>query len=116
MIVMNIEIEIQTLDKGLIFDLLGKSTPSRHEEVQILEGVSLRYDGSRIPIRKGADFPEIAKFVLTWVLSIPASMIAAWLYGKLKGKEKTKLIIEKREVEIDQGEIKRIIEEKIRIE
>lgn len=107
-------IEIHTYDRGLVFDLLGKSSASVHDEIQMSDQIKLRYDGSYI--RKAVGFPEIAKFVLTFGSGMAAGVAANWLYDKLKGRKIEKLIIERTEVEIDQGEIKRVIEENLRVE
>jgi hypothetical protein len=105
-------IEIHTYDKGLVFDLLGKS--SVRDEIQISDQIKLRYDGSYI--RKAFGFPEIANFVLTFGSGMAAGVAANWLYDKLKGKKIERLIIERTEVEIDRGEIKKVIEEKLMVE
>ncbi len=45
-----------------------------------------------------------------------AGVASNWLYDKLKTKKIEKLMIERTEVEIDKGEIKKVIEEKIKFE
>jgi len=111
---MLINIEIHTHERRLVFDLLEKSSVTQNDEIQITDQVKLRYAGSYE--RKGLDFPAIIYIAVSFTSGVGASVFANWLYDKLKGKRIEKFIIEKTEIELDQGEIKRIIEEKLRIE
>jgi len=111
---MPINIEINTYERRLVFDLIGKSSVTKNDEIQISDQIKLRYAGSYI--RKGLDFPEIIYIVVSFSSGVAVSVFANWLYDKLKGKRIEKFMIEKTEIELDQGEIKRIIEEKLRIE
>jgi len=110
-------IEIHTQEKDLVYDLLGKSSATINDEIQISDQLKLRYEGT--DCCKAVGFPEIAYFVLTigsgFAVDLAAGVTANWLYDKLKGK-KIKVIIERTEVEIDRGEIKKVIIEKLRIE
>ncbi len=106
-------IEIHTNDNFLVFDLFGKSSIHQDDEIQITEQVRLKYNGSSI--RKAVGFQEIANFVLTFGSGVASGVVANWLYDKLKEKKVEKLVIERTEVEIEQGEIKRVIEEKLRL-
>lgn len=108
------KIEIHTHDTRLVGHLLEESTISVHDEIQISGGVTLKYDESYI--RKAVGFPEIAKFALTFGSGIAAGVAANWIYAKLKGRNIEKLIIERTEIEIEEGEIKRVIEEKLTAE
>lgn len=106
-------IEIHTYDGRLVYELLGKSSATVDDEIQISDQIKLRYDGSYI--RKAIGFPEIARFVLTFASGAATGVAGNWLYDKLKGRKIEKLVIEKTEVEIDRGEIKKVISEKLRI-
>ena len=111
---MSINIEIHTHERRLVFDLLGKSSVTQNDEIQISDQIKLRYAGSYE--RKGLDFLAIIYFAVSISSSVGASVFASWLYDKLKGKRIKKFIIERTEIELDEGEIKRIIEEKLTIE
>jgi len=47
---------------------------------------------------------------------VPSSLLASWLYDKLKNGRSNKITINRREIEITEGEITRIVEESIKIE
>ena len=107
-------IEVHTFDKFLVYELLGKSSVSLNDEVQVSDQIILRFNG--IDFQKAVGLPEIINLILA-LGSVKAIEVASkWLHDKLKGKKIEKLVIEKTEVEIDQGEIKRVIEEKLKIE
>lgn len=108
------QLKIYTYNPRLVFDLLGKSAASVGDEVKISDQARLIYNGSEV--RKAIGFPEIACFTLTFGLGVTTGVIANWLYDKLKGEKIEKLLIEKTEVQVDQGKIKKIIEEKIKFE
>ncbi len=107
-------IEIHTHDRDLVSDFLGSSSASAKDEIQIADQVRLRYEGSHI--RKAIGLPEIARFALTFGSGVAAGVAANWLYGKLKGRRVEKLIIERTEVDVNQGEIERVIEERLTVE
>jgi len=75
----------------------------------------IRYEGSFI--RKGTNFPEIIHFLLTFSSGVSASLVANWIYNKIKDKDKEieKIIIEKTEVDLNCEEMAKIIKEKIEI-
>lgn len=68
-----------------------------------------------IIIRK--DFgTDIAVSVVVGVATgIPSSLVAAWLYDKLKHHRSRQICINRREVHISEGEITKIIEETVKI-
>ena len=72
----------------------------------------------RIAVTAGAieEYKPLLKFVLTIGPGVISGVVANWLYNKLRGKKIQKLIIERTVVEIDKEEIKKIIEEKIKLE
>jgi len=111
---MFIKIEIHTYDRRLAFDLFETSSTNEHTEIQISSEAKLKYHG--LYVRKAAGFPEILYSILEYSSGVATGIIANWLYNKLKGKKIEKLMIEKTEVEIEEGEIKRVIEEKLKVE
>jgi hypothetical protein len=43
-------------------------------------------------------------------------MVAAWLYDKLKGQKTTKIRIHRTEIDCDNGDLKRMVEETISVD
>lgn len=111
---MFMKIEIHTYDRRLAFDMFETSSTNDHTEIQISSDVKLKYEG--LYIRKAIGFPEILYSILEFSSGVATGVVANWLYNKLKGKKIKKLMIEKTEVEINKGEIRRVIEEKLKIE
>ena len=112
------KIEIHTYDRRLAFDLFETSSTNEHTEIQISSEAKLKYDG--LYIRKAVGFPEILYSILEFssgaTMGVAAGVVANWLYNKLRGKKIGRIIIERTEIEMDEGEIKRIIKEKLKIE
>jgi len=96
------DIEIHTYDKDMVFDLPSASV---HGEIQVPDQIELIYEESYI--QKAVDFSVIDCYVLTFGSGVTAGVVANWLYDGLKGKKIEKLVIERTEVEITQGEIKK---------
>lgn len=108
------ELEIYTHDKNLLFNLMGKSSVSRDEFVEIPNtNTKLIYKGTTI--RLAAGLPEIINFTLTFSSGVAAGVVANWIYDKLKNRAE-KIVINRREIQMDKEEIKRFIEEEIKIE
>lgn len=113
---MELNIEIETDNRMLGFDLFeSKEIRAGQTQKAIGEGISIRYEGGLI--RRAVDFPEIVRIALViaekYVLPVAATLTATWLYDKLKGRANN-VIIEHTVVEIDEGEIKKVIIEKLR--
>ena len=108
---MRVTIEVDTLDRQLGFDLFG---PGK----SLGPGVSTELPGDatltleRLHIRKAIAVPETLQLVLTFGGGIATGLVANWLYDKLKGKAK-KVRIDRVEIQLDEGEIKRILTESI---
>ena len=103
-------IEIYTDDKNLVFELLGKSSAKVGDSTGLENQILLTYKGSLI--RKAIGFPEIAQFALTFGSGVGAGLVANWLYDKLRGKKITRIVIERTEVKLNEGEIEKVINEK----
>lgn len=91
--------------------------------VQVTDRVTLRNDGAEE--FRAVDLPAIIHFTLEVaernVEAITAGLIAAWLYDKLKvrvapERKGEKLLIERTEVELSEGAIKKVISERLTIE
>lgn len=113
---MEVEIEIETYDVGLSFDLFeSKEIRAGETQKTIADGVSVRCEGGLI--RKAEGIPQIVRIALiiteTVALPLAVSIAANWLYDKLRRKKVEKLRIGRVEVKVDKGEIERILIEKI---
>jgi len=116
---MKLNIEIETNDRMLTSDLFeSREFSAGQTEKVITEGISIRWEGGLK--RKAVGFPEIVRITLfiaeKVVLPVAISLTAKWLYDKLKGRTIKKITIEKTEVTLDKGEIKKIITEKMQEE
>jgi hypothetical protein len=58
--------------------------------------------------RKAFGMAETVELVLAFTTGTVSGLVANWLYGKLKGRS-VHLRIEEQEVEIEEGEITRVI-------
>jgi hypothetical protein len=70
------------------------------------------------PIIERRDFgsQDMINISIGFVAGIPGSMIAAWLYDKLKGKQTTKIRIHRTEIDCCDGDLKRIVEDTISVD
>lgn len=108
---MELQIEIDTKERRLAFDLVN--TPNSLKAGSTAElpgGAVLIFRG--LEMQKALDFPETIELALSFGSGVASSLVASWLYDKIRGRA-SKLRIERTEVQIDEGEIKRIIMEKI---
>jgi len=104
-------IEIDTKNKTLVYELLekeiGKSSLSRGEVITIDDKIKVVYQGELIKLAVGE--PSTIQLAITFVAGIASSYVGTWLYNKINGKAE-KLRINYTEVEIDEGEITRVID------
>jgi len=107
------ELKLYTHDKDLLFDIFGKFSSPKSNGVKIPGNAKLIY--MRSTFRLTAGLPEIINLTLTFGSGVAAGIVANWLYGKFKGRT-VKIIINKREINLDKEQIKNIIEETILIE
>ena len=107
--------EIDTHDFFLARDLMETSSPSPlvGQKRTLPGGATVTFEG--IIERRALDFPSTIQLVVSFGKGVLAGVVASWLYNKIKGRAST-LRIDRTEVEIEEGEIKRIIKEKIQIE
>jgi len=108
---MEIDIEIYTKDNSLIFDLLRKKSAKRGDIITISEDVKFVYKGTLTHF--AVDVPSIIHATIEIGGSIAIGIVSAWLYDRLKGRAE-KIKIDRTVIEVEEGEIRRIIEEKIR--
>ena len=111
--IQSLQIAIQTPDKHFDFDVLGSRRISAGDSVEVAPGARLVWQGS-IGYKAFGE-PSWATYLLEIAGAVPAGVIAAWLYHKLKGRA-LRMTIDRTEVEIEEGEIKKVIQERIDIE
>ena len=108
------QIEVDTSDKQLAFDLFGnpKSLGSG-------ASISLPFGGElelrEWRFRKALGASETLDLLLSFGVSVSSGLVANWLWSKLQGRATT-LRINRVEVNMQQGEIQRIVSEQIEIE
>lgn len=105
-----IGIEIETRDGELVSDLMETSSPLIGQQKSIPGGATVTFKGTLF--RKALDLPLTIQLSIGLATAVTASLIANWLSRKIKGRATT-LRIDRREVQIEEGEIKRVIEERI---
>jgi hypothetical protein len=104
-------IEIETHDRELEFDLMGNPA-------SLQQGVELTLpDGSKLtwqpgPMRKAFGLPAILHYILVYGRDVSAGALGSYFYEKLKGRA-TVLRVDREEIQIEKGEITRIITEHI---
>jgi len=108
---MQLTIEIETSGPLLAFDLmirprsLGTGTTATIPDVGVVELKSMRE-------QRAADLPTIITIAVSVGANVGASLVANWLYDKIKGRART-VRIDRVEVHLDKGEIQRVIAERI---
>lgn len=106
------QICIHTHDTRLVFKLLSCNQACVGDVIDVGQGVSLTYDGTYG--RKGLGFPEIIMLSASFPSAVATGLLANWLWKKLRGQEITQIEIDRTIVEFNEGEIKRVIREKIK--
>jgi len=101
---LRIEITIYTHDRDL---LLGPS----EKHVRLDDQVEVRYEG--IVLQEAEGSPQAFIWVVQVASAVGSGILASWIYDKLKGKSVDKVVVERTVVELDEGEIRRVIQEKI---
>jgi hypothetical protein len=104
---MAIRLTIDSDDRRLAFDLMGNPKRLGSGSVTSIPGDATLTLKTML-MRKAFGLPETLELVLTFGSGVAGGVVANWLYGKLKGRNAT-LRIEEREVEIEEGEIRRVI-------
>jgi hypothetical protein len=106
-----ISLLIDTHDPRLAVDMLGNpkeiGTGSRTSIPGNAE-VTLK----SLYIRRAFGLPETLELAITFGSGVAAGLVANWLFDKLKDRD-VRLRIEETEIQIEQGEIRRVITRKI---
>jgi hypothetical protein len=100
---MNIFIEIQSKDEGLVSGIM--EAPKKMD-------IKADLPGNAVIMKVHPSIEGKEMFLLSFGTEIDPGLLGSWLYEKIKGRA-TKLLIDRIEVQIDKSEIERVISEKI---
>ena len=107
---MKINIEVDTYDKQLTTDILGRKSISSGDKIDIYRNMALKY---QLTLKKfSIEEPDTVIFTLDVEgdVATNTSIFATWLHDNLKNRA-VKLKINRTEVDVDEEEIKKIINE-----
>ena len=107
---MKINIEVDTYDKLLTTDILGRKSISSGDKIDIYRNMALEY---QLTLKKfSIEEPDTVIFTLDVEgdVATNTSIFATWLHDNLKNRA-VKLKINRTEVDVDEEEIKKIINE-----
>ena|ERR1039458_7853480 len=108
------DILITTHDRDAAFKLLGSESASQGQQVVVGDGILATFRGALM--RKAVGFPEVVAFGIAvsaaTLANVAANAIWAWLTSKLKERPES-VTIDRIEVEFDQGEITKLITERL---
>ena len=97
-------------DKDLDMEM-ANSTPSNL--VQIGDGVAVTWE---VPMYKSGDYPKMIDVAVQVLEAVPAgvaaNIVTNWIMGRFKGRAE-KVVVERQEMEFDDGKLKRVIQETI---
>ena len=100
---MNIFIEIQSKDEGLVSEIM--EAPKKMD-------IKADLPGNAVIMKVHPSIEGKKMFFLSFGAKVHPEVLANWLYKKIKGRA-TKLLIDRIEVQINKSEIERVISEKI---
>lgn len=90
---------------------MANSTPS--DPVQIGDGVTITWE---VPMYKSANIPKMIDIAVQVLEAVPAgvaaNIITNWIMSRFKGRAE-KVVVERQEMEFDEGKLKRVIQETI---
>jgi len=110
---MRIELQIDIQDKRLGTELFAPATtvgPGTTAQAPGDAALELR----EWYFRKGAGFHDTLTIILSATKDLGVALFASWLYDKLKGGRAKALRINRTEVQIDQGAIRKIVTEQVK--
>ena len=102
-----IRISVDTDDRRLAFDLFGNPK-------QIGAGSKTSVPGNAelvmksMLMRKAFGLSETLELVLSFSSGVASSLVASWLYEKLRNRPNTTLRIEEQQIELEEGQIRRV--------
>ena len=108
---MELKLKIETHDNLLECKMLTVSQRAQGMQKEVLPGLTVRYD--RKLSRRQFGYSDIIDLTLKIAEGVDAGLIARWLYDKLNGRV-VKLELERTEVSLSEGEITRVLAEKMK--
>lgn len=111
---MRIQLDIETHDRHLGFDIAGVDNRlSAGTVVDVPGGAKIVFHG--MIGRKSFGIPEILQFIVDTAAGIDVGLLSAWLYDKVKDKPVERIVINRRVItEITEQGIRQVLEEEIR--
>ena len=100
---MNIFIEIQSKDEGLVSEIM--EAPEKMD-------IKTDLPGNAVIMKVHPSIEGKEMFLLSFGAKVAPGLLANWLYEKINGRA-TKLLIDRIEVQINKSEIERVISDKI---
>ena len=106
-------IQIEVNDNKFIEKLFEKESINIGDEISIPGDATLRYENSLsrrnvLPIDS-----SVLELTLSFGSGVASSLVASWIYSKLRNDIRS-IRIERKIVEVDKNEIRKIIEERIK--
>jgi hypothetical protein len=108
---MELKLKIETHDNMLECKMLDVRQRAQGMQKEVLPGLTVRYDRKLVQWAFG--YSAIIDFTLKIAEGVGAGLIARWLYDKLNVRV-VKLEVEGTEVSLSEGEITRILAEKMK--
>jgi hypothetical protein len=109
-------LDIETHDKKLGFEMAGVGTSLvAGTTVDIPGGAKIKFLG--LLGYKSVGIPEVLQFIVEATTTIELSLLASWLYDKVKTKKVDRIIVNRRVItEITEDSIYLALEEEFKIE
>lgn len=110
---MKIQLDIETHDRRLGFDIAGiDNRLTSGTVIDLPGGGTLEFQGALV--RKAVGIPEVLQFIVEKSVDIDIGLFSAWLYDKVKSRPVERIIINRRVItEITENGIKQVLEEEI---
>ena len=110
---MIVHVEIKTNNPRLAFEIFGMGGKvATGDVISIPGGPTLKYLGQME--YRSLDMPTILLTALEFGSGVAVGVLSNWIYEKLKGKTNS-ITIDRIEIELNKGEIEKILKEKIKI-
>ena len=104
------ELMVIGADQALDMEMINSSSA---EPVPIGEGVTVTW---QVPMFKAAGIPKMIEVAILVLEAVPtgvaANIITGWIMSRFKGRAE-KVVIERKEIEFNEGMVKRIVFETI---
>ncbi|MDL1976186.1 MAG: hypothetical protein LWX55_15725 [Deltaproteobacteria bacterium] len=109
-------ISIETHDTSLAEQLYENLYLTQGNVIELPGNGNLVFDGTMTSKGLISELPSIFEFTLSFAGGAASSLIANWLYEKLKGRKVTTVSFDRKEVQISKDGFERRISESIKLE